>query len=160
MTDRNFAWKGLKDMRWKGVLLFVSLAINLLVVGLVVGALLAGPHGRDRTALRGLGYAPFVRALPSEDRVALREALARDAESFRHNRSELQVQFESLLAALRKDPFDAGEVERLFAGQRERIVERQRLAQDYLLERIAAMAPQDRAAYADALGMKFRRHSR
>ncbi len=159
MTDRNFIWQGLKNMRWKGVVLFVSLAINLLLVGLIVGALLAGSHGRDRTALRGLGYAPFVRALPGEDKAALREALARDADSFRHNRAELQVQFESLLAALRKDPFDAGEVERLFAEQRGRIVERQRLAQDYLLERIAAMAPEARAAYADSLGMKFRRHS-
>jgi len=159
MTDRKFTWKGLKNMRWKGVVLFVSLAINFLVVGLIVGALLAGPHGHDRTALRGLGYAPFVRALPTEDRAALREALARDADSFQHNRAELQVQFEALLAALRRNPFDAGEVERLFAEQRGRILERQRLAQNYLLERIAAMAPQDRAAYADALGMKFRRHS-
>ncbi len=160
MAEQNSTSKRKGNRRWVRVVLFVSLAVNLLVVGLVVGALLSGPHGRDRPELRGLGYGPFVRALSKEERSALHEALARNADSFRHNRAELRAQFEALLMALRTEPFDAAEVERLFAEQRDRILERRRLGQASLLERIMAMSPQDRAAYADALDRKFRRRDR
>ncbi len=160
MTERNSTPKRKGNQRWVKIVLFVSLTINLLVVGLVIGALISGPHGRDRTELRGLGYGPFVRALPKEDRSALHEALARNADSFRNNRAELRAQFEALLMALRTEPFDAAEVERLFAEQRDRILERRQLGQDSLLERIIAMSPQDRATFADALDRKFRRRNR
>ncbi len=161
MTERDSASKGPKvKLGWTGIVLFGSLAVNFLVIGVMAGALLAGPHDRDRTALRGLGYAPFMRALPEKDRSALHEALERDADSFRDNRAELRAQFEAFLAALRADPFDASEVGRLFSEQRNRITERQFLGQSYLLDRIATMSARERAAYADALDRKLERRSR
>ena len=160
MTEQSSTPGSKGSSRWVKIVLFTSLAVNLLVIGLVVGALLSGPHGRDRTELRGLGYGPFVRALPKEDRSALHGALARNAHSFRDNRAELRAQFEALLTALRAEPFDVSEVERVFAEQRDRILERQLMGQDSLLERIVAMSPQDRAAYADALDRKLRRGDR
>ncbi len=159
MTDQDSTPKSRRSRRWTRIVLFASLAVNLLVAGLVVGALLAGPHGRDRTALRGLGYAPFVNALPKQDRHALNHALERNEDSFRVNRAELKARFEELLAALRADPFDSNEVKRLFAEQRNRILERQRLGQDSLLERIIAMSPEERSAYADALDRNIKRRS-
>ncbi len=161
MADQNSTPNGpRKRLGRTKIVLIVSLAVNLLVVGIVAGALLAGSHHRDRTALRGLGYAPFVRALPDEDRMALHEALERDADSFRDNRAELRAQFEAFLTALRSDPFEAEEVERLFAEQRDRILERQLLGQGALLERIAAMSPEGRIAYADELDRKLKRRKR
>ena len=161
MTDQDSnPGNGIKRLPWTKIVLFASLSVNLLVIGLVAGAMLAGPKDRDHTALRGLGYAPFVRALPKEDRLALLEALARGSDSFRDNRAELRSQFEEFLAALRADPFDSAEVERLFSEQRNRILERQQLGQGFLLERIVAMSPQDRAGFADALDRKLKRRSR
>jgi len=161
MTDQDPNLKRDKGKtRWTRIVLFASLATNLLVIGVVAGALIAGHDDRDRTALRGLGYKPFMSALPREDRRALREALERDADSFRDNRMELRAQFEAFLAALRADPFDASEVRRLFSEQRNRITERQFLGQSYLLDRIATMSARERAAYADALDRKLERRSR
>ncbi len=160
MTEQDSALNPKKKRGWMKILLFASLAVNLLVIGVVAGALLAGPHDRDRTVLRGLGYAPFIRALPDKDRSALREALERDADSFSDNRAEIRARFEALLTALRVNPFEVSEVERLFAEQRDRILERQRLGQSALLERIVAMSPRERADYADALDRKLKRGSR
>lgn len=150
-----------KPPRRRGrILLFISLAFNLLIVGLVAGAMLGGPRDRDRApALRDLGFGPFVHALPRADRAAMGRAIKRDAGSFRENRVALRRQFEAFLAALRADPFDAAEVGRLIADQQSRIGERQALGRRLLLERIEAMSAAQRAAYADALDKALHRRS-
>ena len=69
-----------RSLRW---LLVGSLALNLLVVGVVAGALLTGgPHGASHTdegdrgdarrdpRLRAMGNVPFVMALGPDDRSA------------------------------------------------------------------------------------------
>jgi len=147
-----------KKRPWGKIVLFVSLALNLAVVGLVAGAFLKGPHGRDGSpVLRDLGFGPFVYALPRRDKDAMGEALKREAGSFRENRNILRRQFEDFLTALRADPFDAAEVARLIADQRGRIGERQKLGQRLLLERIEAMSASERADYADELDNLLRR---
>ena len=158
MADVNTAPK--PPRRWGRIVLFVSLAFNLLIVGLVAGAMLGGPRDRDRDpALRDLGFGPFVHALPRGDRAEMGRAIKREAGSFRENRAELRRQFEAFLAALRADPFDAAEVARLITDQQSRISERQALGQRLLLERIEAMNASQRAAYADALDKSLRRRN-
>ena len=138
--------------RWGKILLFVSLAFNLLVVGLVAGALIGGPRDRDRNpVLRDLGFGPFVWALPREDQKALRDAMRGEEGSFRENRARIRSQFEAILTALRADPYDPAEVERLVVAQQDRISERQTLGKRILLDRIEVMSPAERVAYADKL---------
>lgn len=142
--------------RWGKIVLFVSLAFNLLVVGLVAGTMLGVK--RDRSPVMGdLGFGPFVHALPRADRSEIARAIKREAGSFRENRIALRLQFEEILAALRATPFDASELARLIAGQQSRIGERQEMGQRLLLERIDAMNADQRAAYADALDNALRR---
>ena len=158
MSDENTLSK--PPRRLGRIVLFLSLAFNLLIVGLVAGALLGGPRDRDRApALRDLGFGPFVQALPRADRAAMGRAIKREAGSFRENRAELRRQFEAFLTALRAEPFDAAEVARLITDQQSRIGERQALGQRLLLERIEAMSASQRAAYADALDKSLRRRS-
>ncbi len=143
---------------WGKIVLFVSLALNLLIVGLVVGALLNGPRDRDRNpALRDLGFGPFVQALPRADRRALGDALLRQAGAFRENRAEMRASFEAFLGALRAEPFDAVALRRIVTDQQARITERQSLGRQLLLERIEAMNVAERADYADALDKSLRR---
>ncbi|MDJ0824646.1 MAG: periplasmic heavy metal sensor [Rhodobacter sp.] len=157
MADTNPP-KPRKRRRWGKVVLFVSLAFNLLVVGLIAGAILSGPRDRDRNPLlRDLGFGPYAQALPAYDKIALTRALRREAGAFRENRAVLRQQFEAFLAALRAEPYDHAEVTRLVTSQQDRIQDRQRLGRDLLLERIAAMDAAERAAYADALDKSLRR---
>ena len=146
---------------WGKIALFVSLAFNLAVIGLVAGAMWGGPRDRDRNpVLRDLGFGPFVQALPRADQRALAAALRAEAGSFRDNRAALRAQFEAILDALRADPFDADGFRALVADQRSQIGERQRIGQDLLLARIAQMSVADRAAYADALDHSLRRRGK
>jgi len=147
--------------RWGRIVLVISLGFNLLIVGLVAGAMLGGPRDRDRNPLlRDIGFAPFVQALPRADKQAITAALKRDAGSFRENRAKLRHQFDAFLEALRADPLDAAHVAKLMSLQRSRIGERQHLGQTLLLERIEAMSVEDRRAYADALGKMLKRRGK
>ena len=145
-----------KRRRWLVPLLFVSLAVNLLVVGVVAGAMFSpdGPRhwgGEDHRALRGVVGEPFFRALPVRERRALVRDAAANHDRMRESRASLQERLDAFLMAIRSDPFDADQVARLLADQRQAAIGRQELGEELLLNRLAGMSAEDRASYADAL---------
>ncbi|WP_226780489.1 periplasmic heavy metal sensor [Oceaniglobus trochenteri] len=148
------------------ILLVLSLAANLLVVGVVVGAKLSDRGGHDdrrgpEQALREIGNVPFVMALPRDDRSALiKELGGTRSKAFRANRERLRERFEAVLALLRADDFDAEALRALMAEQRETLFERQKLGEDLLIARLSGMSAKDRAAYADRLDRSLRRGPR
>jgi len=139
------------------VLLIASLALNLLIVGMVAGAVIRGGPGDRNPMLRGLGYGVFVHALPREDKRAMTRALADQAGSFRRNGRELRREFERFLDIVRSDPLDETELVAAIHRQRARVTERQELGSELLVARIVAMTPAARAAYADKLDRSLRR---
>jgi uncharacterized membrane protein len=148
---------------WMKVLLVVSLALNLLVAGLVVGASLRH-HDRDDGRMRERAEVPrdFVRspllsALAAEDRRAVGRELMGAEGSIRENRADLRARFERLLVALRAEPFDRTAVEAILDEQRAVGARRLERAEDAVLDRLSAMSPEARAAYADRLDRSLRR---
>lgn len=147
-----------KRRNWIRITLVLSLALNLLVAGLVIGALLHGPRDRDRNpALRDLGYGPFVAALPRGDRDEMHQAMTREAEAFRANRDQMRAMFEGFLGALRAQPYDPDALRRIVMDQQTKVAERQELGRELLLDRINAMDAAERVTYADALDRSLRR---
>lgn len=143
-----------KKRRWLMPVLFVSLAGNLLVIGVLAGAMLS-PNGprqerQDRQA-RGLVGEPFIRALPRDDRRALVGEVLRNREQIRESREALRERFGAFLDVLRADPFDADEAARVFDTQRQAAVRRQEIGETLLMNRLQEMTSEERAAYADAL---------
>lgn len=141
--------------RWIMSVLLLSLATNLLIVGVVVGAMLS-PDGPRRTdgdqrAVRGLIGEPFVRALPTDMRRALIRDVVQNRSQFRESRESLRQRFEAFLAALRAETFDVEEATRLLGEQRNAAIRRQELGEQLLLNRLTEMTFEERAAYADAL---------
>lgn len=145
MNDEN---KPPKTRLWVRVLLGVSLALNLLVLGLIGGAMLrfGGPDGM-RAPPRSVGAALF-RELPREDRRALR-AGAGESHDQRHVR--LKADAKALGAALRATPFDAGAMEALLEGHAKTRAESHMSLQRAWLDRVIAMSNAERQAYADRL---------
>lgn len=141
-------------------LLFVSLALNLLVVGAFVGRALSpdAPFKRDRIAgpVRSVIGEPFVRALTREDRAALLKDLGDQGPRIRENRESLRARFDAFLTALRSDPFQPDEVRRLLSEQRGVAQGRQELGEELLLNRLQDMSAEERAAYADRLEKNLR----
>jgi uncharacterized membrane protein len=148
---------------WLRIVLFASLATNLLIVGAVIGAVVmhGGPRVGDHLAgVRDLGPAPFVQAFEPEMRRALVADLRREAGPLRQNRNDLRQRFEALLAALRAETFDRPAVERLIAEQRTLAVTRQEIGQSVLLDALESMPRSARLDYADRLDRSLRRDRR
>ena len=141
--------------RWLLPVLFLSLALNLLVVGVFVGRLFAPMDSRkgERIAgpIRSVVGEPFVRALTREDRRAMLAEFKREGPRIRESREALRRQVQAFLAALRSDPFDPDEVRRLMQNQRQSARSRQALGETLLLNRLQDMSGEERAAYADRL---------
>jgi len=146
-----------KPRRWPRVLLAVSLALNLLFLGLFAGASfrhrsLDAVSGPPRT----IGGAMF-RALPSEDRRALR---AGSKTSHQDRRAGQKADAKAISAALRQTPFQADALRDILAKQGAHRAGFQEAVQLAWLDRIAGMTDKARLAYADRFEKSLeRRHA-
>ena len=134
------------------IALVVSLALNLLFVGLIVGAMARFGGTVAQSGGPSLGAALY-RALPSEDRQMLRKGLydrprRGDAgEGARQHGPEVA----RILETLRAETFDPTALSALAAAQREQRLARGQAAQQAWLTRITEMDVAERRAYADRL---------
>lgn len=138
------------------IALGVSVALNLLVAGLVAGALLRDGDPRARM-VRDLDFGPFTEALSPKDREALRRDFLTRAPEMRDVRRQMRADLGAFLQILRSDPLDAEALAGVLANQRERLSRRVDLGQDLLLERLAGMTRDERLAFADRLERRLRR---
>lgn len=131
--------------RWR-TLLILSLGLNVLIGSLAIGTLVGREGGRGGRA------EPLVWALPDTDRQALRDALPRTS------REDRRARFETLLDAIRADPFEPDRLRALLSRQRALGAERAERAEAAVVRRLSQMSLEDRAAYADRLahGVRMR----
>lgn len=143
-----------RRLRW---LLGLSLALNLLFVGFVLGAayrirdggMAAVPHiGRFAEA--------YVRAMPAEDQRALRRALRKELRQEAGSTVRRGL-YREVLAALRAEQFDVDAVKGVLDQQAQLGRAIQGAAQRAWLDRLTAMSAEERRAYADRLEALLRR---
>jgi hypothetical protein len=133
---------------WLRVLFGLSLALNLLVLGVVGGAIIRfGGYDGMRVSTRSVGAAMY-RELPREDRRALW-----DGSRGLHNVDPARYKADALVivAAMRAVPFDANALRALLGEHATRRAVVQNAAQDGLLIRLSEMSDGERQAYADRL---------
>ncbi|MEX0320218.1 MULTISPECIES: periplasmic heavy metal sensor [unclassified Ruegeria] len=147
-----------KKRRWPRILLGVSLALNLLVIGLVAGTVLRfRGDGRHPPAFGPALY----RALPDADRKALHGELRGRHDGGSKSRGE---DFRALAEALRAVPFEPGAVEAVIEAQAQARAEVHKSLNQAWLARVSDMSDTERADYADRLeevvrkGDRRRRH--
>lgn len=141
-----------KMRRGVRILLFASLAINLLVVGLVVGAM-ASHRYEDRRHPPRLERAggPLTAALSRQDRRAVGRELREAYREKRPSRESIKAEFGAVITALQSDPYDPASVRAAVAQQMQRITRRADVGMDILLKRFDQMSVAERAAYAERL---------
>lgn len=140
------------------IALGVSLALNLLVTGLIGGAFLARDGGRDGApALRILGLAPVAAALPRDARAEMRRRLAADAPALRRERAEIGRGIGEVRRALLIDPFEGAAVEQALARSRAAAAALQARGHAALLATLEEMSPQERALVAERMEDVLRR---
>lgn len=136
--------------RWLRIALGLSLALNLLVLGLVGGSLAAYRKSGMRPP-GDMAIGAYTEALSRDDRRALRRAFLAERATFEARRDQFEDDAEDLLDALRADAWDEAAVAAIFARQQARASEGLDAGQALLLERFRGMDPAARRAYADRL---------
>ncbi|WP_170422514.1 periplasmic heavy metal sensor [Ruegeria arenilitoris] len=133
--------------RWMSVLLILSLALNLLIVGVALGTVLRVKGGDHAKSPPGFGSALY-RALPKDERKAMRGELFDRHRKGAKTRSQ---DFAVLSAALRAEPFDPAAVQVLLDQQAQSMADLQEALQQEWLARVVAMSAEERLVYADRL---------
>lgn len=140
-------------------LLFVSLALNLMVAGLVAGAIWRhGPDGRDA---RGPHKDPLLWSLERSDRRAVGEAVQSVQGADRRARGRaIAAALRNVQVTLAAQPFDA---EAFKSAMREKtaLLRRTRDAGEAaMIERIIAMSDAERASMAERLDARLSRREK
>lgn len=140
---------------WR-TLLFVSLALNLLIIGAVAGAAGAGVRlqreaSRAAVVERMPGPRAFLRALPPETRVIMRRELADSWDESREaRRAAIQARRDAFAAAA-TEPYDAARVRAAF--ERLRAADQAAIAafHDNVVEAFGDLSPEQRREALEAL---------
>lgn len=145
---------------WVRLLLFASLALNLLIIGAIGGAVFNNRQkGDDRPAqlVRELGLGPYLRALDATDRQALRKAAEARKGELRQSRVALRRHFAETIEVLEAEELDQARLSALFAAQAEAAGKGREIGQELLAARIAGMSMDERQALAASLKKALRR---
>ncbi|ANB34329.1 periplasmic heavy metal sensor [Rhodovulum sulfidophilum] len=130
----------------------LSLAVNVLLLGLIGGAVLGHRSGVGRDhAVTMMALGPYGRALADTDRAAIRKALRAEAPRFREERREVRQGFRDMLTALRGETFDADRIAAVLDRQEARVQAHAGMVRKLMLDRLSAMSPDERSAFADRL---------
>jgi uncharacterized membrane protein len=138
------------------VALAVSVAVNLLVAGLAIGAAFHSGPDRDQMS-RDLGFGPFSEALDMTQRRALRDTLMQKSPQIRGAMQQGRADLAQLLTALRAQPFDAAAMQNALETMRTRLQGQLTLGQNALAEVLIAMPNEQRLEFADRLERGQRR---
>ncbi|UWR23501.1 periplasmic heavy metal sensor [Sulfitobacter sp. S190] len=147
----------LRKRRVMPVVLALSLAVNLAVIAAVAGVALR-TRGEPPGARADVRFgAPYIRALPPEQRDRLRASLRGSKDRDRIGRP---MGFEQMLQALRAAPFDPAAVQAALEAQRTRSLDRVGRVTDAWLALVIEMTDAQRAAYAERLEETLARRGR
>lgn len=134
--------------RWMRIFLALSLALNLMVIGLVGGAMMRfGGSDGMRPPPRSIGTVLY-RALPGEQRRALWSTSRQvRGDHLQQRRGQIQA----VSAAIRATPFDADTIREILDGHRSGLDRARQSLQQAWLAQIEQMSDEDRQAYAERL---------
>jgi len=148
---------------WLRGVLFVSLALNLAVAGVVGGAFVrfGGPDSDKRPPRQDEVAGTYTRALSSDDRRAIWRELRKQRDDL-PSKADLRADFQEVLRLLRAEDFDRAALEDVLSRQRDFGISRAELGHELLLDRLQTLTAEERAAYADRVedGVKRHRHKK
>lgn len=146
--------------RWMRLALIGSLALNLLIIGIFIGASFRDPGPDRRTRGPGApgpgGAVPgdlrsLAFAMPDAPRAALRAELESRPGKFREGRKRVNETRARFVAALEAEPFDITAIQAIFTEQADNFSKITKEGQAVLLQTIDMMSEDERKIFAKNL---------
>lgn len=159
MTDENMTAplsapaKSGRGLRWA---LILSLATNLLVAGLLIGAIAAGGGIKARGMAMQPGLGMLSEGLSMKDRQALREKLRGQSEGFKQDRGAMQQDFLALADALQAPEWDRSAAQAILTRSAERGAARMSAGREVVLDYLQGLTPEARAAIGARLAARLK----
>ena len=141
---------------WLRVLFGVSLALNLLFVGVAVGAWWRFDGAGHRSGAFSVSAAIY-RELPKDERRDLWRQLRQQRDTPRGQR---RADLGAVVEALVSDPFEPDAVRNILENAQTRRTDQARSMREAWLKKVEAMSAADRAAYAKRLTERMDQHKR
>ncbi|MEO1264313.1 MAG: periplasmic heavy metal sensor [Pseudomonadota bacterium] len=148
-----------RTARWVKIVLTLSVALNLLIIGVAAGVAWKFRHGFDTPRLGGPPLARFIRRLPEEKRTPIREVMRERRDAMRPLRRQMQEARRTMIEALRADTFDRAAFEQAATNYIDTLTTLRRQALTYVPQVAEGLSVAERADLADAL-MRPRRRGR
>ena len=148
--------------RWLTIVAVVSLAINLLIAGVVAGHLLSGRHhiGREPEMMRGDNRMPdrpgeaviqrMTAAVPAENRAVFMAVIAEHRQQIADAGRQVRDARIKVRDAMAADPFDRAKLDQAFAELRERSQQLQASLHATVSDAASKLPPEARARLADS----------
>lgn len=136
---------------WVKIVLAMSLALNLAVAGVVVGAVAKDGRKMDGGQGKDLPFGAFGEALSREDRRALRADFLKKAPELRDAREAAKAEIVAVVQALRAEPFEPESLRLALGAVEVRNAGRLSLGRTLIEAHILAMSAEDRLAFAQRL---------
>lgn len=127
------------------IVLVLSLALNLAIAGLLIGAVASGRLSDGPTPNFDIGLGPIGRALNSDERRDIRHNLMRDGAMRQLN---MRGRLDAMISIIQVEPYDPDMLQSLMAEQLAKTGQLQGKVHDVLLQIITNMTPERRAAFA------------
>lgn len=122
------------------VLLFLSLAANLMIAGFTMGRVIGPRPGGDIERIVTMGMRDF----PPEIRQAVSERARAGRNQFRAKLDEVEAARRRMFAAMRAEPLDRAELEAAFAELRQNTSALQQAGQELVAGALADASPEAR----------------
>lgn len=132
-----------KSSRWLKFALAGSLCVNLLVLGVIGGAVLRGKPDK-RVNFGNDPIRAIYRSLPREER----RTLTKSVRSAERPKQERGAWVETFLTQMRSESFDEESLTMLFASRNDVMVDFAKRGQTALVELFGKMSTQERQAFA------------
>lgn len=135
--------------RAKSIALFVSIAVNVLLISAVATQALTTSDFRGRGRSAESRVERLAKHLPTSDADKLRKAFAAHAGELPAARAELKASREAVRAALRAEPFDPARLEKTLAAMDASRAHMKQILRAALVSAASEMSADGRARLAD-----------
>ncbi|MGH1578698.1 periplasmic heavy metal sensor [Planktotalea sp.] len=138
-----------KPKRRFRILFGLSLALNLLVIFAIVGALMHGPRSRSGPPGSREISAPYVKAFDRDAKRSLRKEMRSRLPDRREAIAANEADYQAFLKVVRSENFDAERALSIMEAQINRAGGFQKLGRELSIQRLSEMSVEDRRSYAD-----------